>query len=446
MQQSPLYVGIDIGKTSHHATLISLELLTKYKRYTKCPSFRVENSRTGFEHLLKQIRLHTNPEHCHVLFESTGHYGAAFEQYLREHQVTLYRINPQERYSKDKTDKRDAQALALMLYNQQALGAVVSDKSKEIRPFVAPSKTAIILHGLVQHRTELVRETTRRKNKLIAIADELFPELVRAYSDTANDSALNLREKYPTPEDVANASLDDLKATRAWTRPSNKLLMELQELATQTIGTKNEHRRKTLLLEQSQLISEYRLLTSHVAVLDAEIESAIADSREGKILTSFIGISTTSAAILIAGTGSIANFDSVAKYRAYLGWSPRQSQTGTSYDESSLNRARNGNLQRTIFLTVLSAIENDPRWKAKYERLVPLKCQWNERKQEWQGRIKVIGRIAGDMIRVIYTLLKKDYDLLAGLAPDSKPPDPELYDTERWKKAREGNHVTPPSN
>lgn len=68
-----------------------------------------------------------------------------------------------------KTDKRDAPGLANTLYNQLALGVQVADKAQLVRRAVPPSRAAAQLKGLIRHRYELVREATRRKNKLVAI-------------------------------------------------------------------------------------------------------------------------------------------------------------------------------------------------------------------------------------------------------------------------------------
>jgi hypothetical protein len=48
----------------------------------------------------------------------------------------------------------------------------------------------------------------------------------------------------------------------------------------------------------------------------------------------------------------------------------------------------------------------------------------------YKGKGKVIGRIAGQMIGMMFALLKKDLETLKDLAPGEKPPEPMLYDPE----------------
>jgi hypothetical protein len=51
-----------------------------------------------------------------------------------------------------------------------------------------------------------------------------------------------------------------------------------------------------------------------------------------------------------------------------------------------------------------------------------------------------MGRIAGQMIEMVYALLKQDAEMLSRLAPGETPPDPILYDPEVHKRHRNGEY------
>ncbi|MEO9031169.1 MAG: transposase [Ktedonobacteraceae bacterium] len=174
----------------------------------------------------------------------------------------------------------------------------------------------------MHHRYELAQEGTRRKNKRIAICDELFPECTNIFRDPNLPMALAIREKFPTPHAIATASLTALAELRTRSRPSNQALVELQRLASQTIGTKEIVRQRSLVLEQNQLIEELKLLQEHMQQLDAEIGKIVEQSREGKILTS-MGIGKTQAASIIAAIGNVLNFAHAADLKSYFGWAPK---------------------------------------------------------------------------------------------------------------------------
>ncbi len=423
-----LYIGVDVGKTSHTIALYSPALLATNKRYEKCPTKSIPNTHTGFSDLLTLIKQYTDPVACHVLLERTGHYGFALEQYLAEHDITLYRIMAQKRYAANKNDKKDSQALGIMLYNQIELHTPIVNPHDRVRPLRAPLPEAQLLRGMVRHRAELVQERAQRENKMISISDELFPEMASFYSDMNSPSAITLRERFPTPESLCNASIDELCATRARYQPSREKLALLQQAARETIGLRDEHRRVALLMEQKQLIREWRLLTSHINELEEYITAIVQESRAGRILTSFVGVSPVQAATLLAHIGSIDNFESVASLRNYMGWAPRQSQTGTSFDRMYLDKGGNRLLKSTMYFITINAVKYDPTWKALCERLVRRKCDFDERTGKYRGRKKVYGRVAGQIISLMFTLLKRDADLLRSWQGPGEPPEPTLYD------------------
>src|SRR2546423_2627381 len=227
-----LYVGIDIGKGKHLAGFLSKTLLERHERFEACPALVFENSREGFRLLIERIRGLAPLEHVFVLMERTGHYQRTLQQYLQELDITVYLMHVQSRPAGMlKTDKRDALTLANQLYSQLELGVQVANKLQLVRRVVPPTPAAAQLKGLVRHRYELIQESTRRKNKLTAICDELFPELTNIYKDPNSPSALSLRVKFPTPHAVARASRVELNGIRKGNYPSEAQLMRLQQLA-----------------------------------------------------------------------------------------------------------------------------------------------------------------------------------------------------------------------
>jgi len=421
-----LYAGIDIGKTTHYISVLFPGKLADYPRHERGPTLKIENSREGFEKLLATISQYGQPDQCSILLERTGHYGVPLEHFLLEAGCNLYHITPKRRYGRDKTDRKDAMALAIILYNHLELRTPVVDSKQHIWP-VAASSPAAKLRYPIQRRYDLQREATRRKNQLTSICDQVFPELTQVYKNPNSASALALREQFPTPQLMMAASIEELCATRLRTYPSKAQLKTLQELARIGIGTHDESQ----ILEQQQLIVELRLHQRHIAKLDIQIEHAIRHCREGKILMSIPGIGPLHAATLLASIGCIARFKSDAKLRAYLGWAPQRDQTGSSRDRTTLTKAGNKLMRRTMFLIVCSAVKSDAKWKALYNRLVERKCAFDAEKGEYMGKMPVIGRIAGQLIRVMYVLLKRDYDLLQGLKDGEEPPEPQCYCTEK---------------
>ncbi|WP_201374144.1 transposase [Ktedonobacter robiniae] len=319
----------------------------------------------------------------------------------------------------------------------------MADKTQLIRRAVSPTEAASLLRGLMRHRYELSQEATQRKNKLIAICDEIFPEFTRICKDPCLPSALSFREHFPTPQQLAIAGMTELQKARVGRYPPDEKLVELQRLAAQSIGTNDVGRLRGLVIEQTQIIRELKVLQEHLDQLDNEIMQAVENSREGQILTSIPPIGPIQAAAIIASIGHIGNFESAARLKSYFGWAPTVAQSGSSLDSTTLTRAGTRTMKQMLFLIVANAIQKkDCEWAKLYERLVPVKCRWDERTRSYKGKLVVMGRLAGQITEMIYALLKKDAELLRKVPYGQEPPPPTLYDPEIHRAHRQGKYRT----
>lgn len=277
------------------------------------------------------------------------------------------------------------------------------------------------------HRHELVHECTRRKNKLTALCDQLFPELPQVFRDPNTPTALRVRERYPTAA-VAAANPDELWAVKGRTHPSRKQLAYLQTLAVQSIGVRDPTRLESLVFEQEQLIHELRLLEQHLEEIERREEQILLASREGRILRSIPGIGVHAAAAILSAIGNIDNFPTAAALKAYFGWAPAIRQSGVSLNSTSLSRAGERTVKAMMYLVAMKAVQTPGPWADLYQRLVERGCSYDERRRDYIGKKRILGRIAGQMISLAYGLLRTDEELRARTPAREPLPEPLLYD------------------
>lgn len=436
-----LYIGIDVGKFRHVAGFLSRTLLQRHERFEGCPVFAFEQSREGFCALVDRIREYVPLEQATVLLEHTGHYHKNLEQYLLELDITVYRIHVQERpKGMMKTDKRDALGLANRLYTQLELGAQVEEKMQLVRQTVQPTQAAMQLRGFMRHRYELSHQRTQLRNKLTAICDEIFPEFTQIFHDPNLEVALTFREKFPTPHDIASASLSVLRETRVKYFPSEANLLRLQQLAGKTIGINNVDRLRGMKIEQELLIKELRLVQQHLERLDTELSIIVRTCREGQILLSMPPIGPVQAATIIATIGNIDNFEKASELKSYFGWAPTRNQTGVSFDRTKLSHRGVRPMKQMLFLMAARATTLDCEWARIYHRLLPRMATYDERVKDYRGKKKVLGRIAGQMAAMIFALLKTDQETLSRVPSGEDPPPPMLYNPEVHRKHQEGTY------
>lgn len=438
-----LCVGIDVGKENHVVAFLSEKLLARHKRFTRCPIRRIGQSRSDINAMLKDIRAHVSFDRVAVLMEQTGHYHRALAETLMEEGIQVYviAIHAKKANGLNKTDKQDALRLANMLYSQVVLGQQVEDTSQRIERRQPAVPVAASLAPLVRMHFELTQQQTRAKNKLTALADEIFPELSQIFQNVNLVAALDLREHFPTPAAVAAATWEELQTIRHGNFPYPSQLKRLQELAASSIGVKEEHRLHGLLLEQQQLIAFFRLITNQLASIDAEIKGKLENSREGQILLSLPAIGPQHAAVLLSSIGNIRNFEKASHLRRFAGWAPQSFQTGTSFDRDVQTRTGSRLIKREMYLICTEAVKHEP-WASFYERLVVKKCSYDARLKRYHGKMKVMGRLAGTILTMVFAFLKEDAKIVdACLAEGKEPPAPRLYNPATHASHRRGARI-----
>jgi len=65
---------------------------------------------------------------------------------------------------------------------------------------------------------------------------------------------------------------------------------------------------------------------------------------------------------------------------------------------------------------------------------------YDERLKDYRGKLRVIGRIAGQMASMIFALLKTDYETVSQLPAGQELPPPMLYDPATHRKHQEGDY------
>ncbi len=151
-----------------------------------------------------------------------------------------------------------------------------------------------------------------------------------------------------------------------------------------------------------------------------------------------LGIGRIQTATLLAAIGSIENFPNAGSLKSYCGWSPTVKQSGSTLDAAGQTRGGTRTMKQMMFLIVSGLISRDTEWAKLYERLVQTKCPYDPRTGQRTGTLRVIGRVAGQLIETMYALLKTDAEVLSKVPEGKEPPPPILYDPERHRRHREG--------
>ena len=97
-------------------------------------------------------------------------------------------------------------------------------------------------------------------------------------------------------------------------------------------------------------------------------------------------------------------------------------------------------MRQMMFLIVASITRQETEWAYLYQRLVQTRCPYDEHTGERKGKLRMMGRVAGQMLETMYALLKKDAEVLSKVPPGQDPPPPILYDPAVHRRHREGHY------
>ena len=389
------YVGIDIAKKNHEASIIN----DKGKLLSESLSFT--NSRSGCEMLVKLMeRMGANPGNTVIGMEATGHYWLSVYTYLLELGFELKVINPiqSEAFRKmyirqTKNDSIDSNVIAqVMRFGQYSVSSFSDEKHMALRQ-------------LCRYRLYLVDECSDWKRKVIALLDQVFPEYADLFSDTFGVSSKKVLLEYPTPEDmlaVGCEKLAELLEKASHGRFKLEKANELMEAAKNSFGVK--FAKDAFAFQIRQMISQIVFIEKQLDDLETEISKLLRETNQ--VITSIIGIGDTLGAIIVSEIGDISRFDSAPKLVAFAGLDVKVNQSGQfSGTQNKISKRGSPYLRRAIWTAATRAAFVDPALSVYYKSL----------KARGKHHLTAVGAVARKLTNIIFAVLR-----------DGKPYEPHI--------------------
>lgn len=193
-------VGVDVSKRFSDLCILSPEneVFTRTKVY---------HDLTSMERSLELLRQAEEKFGAHpvVVMESTSHYHLILFRFFQNAGYEVIVVNPIQsgalkniNVRKIKNDKVDAYKIALLY------------RLKVLRTSQVPADGLRGLRLLCRQRSEVMKNTTRFKNHLTALLDQIFPGYDKVFSDVGGVSSLTVLHAYPTPQLLLTAESDTL--------------------------------------------------------------------------------------------------------------------------------------------------------------------------------------------------------------------------------------------
>ncbi len=387
------FLGIDIAKTNHVASLINNngDIVIRAIKFT--------NSNEGFNKLLNTIQSKLGDlSNIEFAMEATGHYWLSLYSALTDNNFNVSVYNPYQIKSyrgaynnrKQKNDIIDSIIIADYL-------RVFGSKESKF-----PEEKLLSLKQLTRFRANIVANVSSLKVQVIGLLDKVFPEYKKLFCDTFGNTSKQLLLNCPTPDDIINISttkLANLLSKNSKGRFNKDTALHIKEVAKSSFGIK--FTTDACSFEIKQLINQIVFLESQIDAVSKEIKELY--NKLDSHLLSVPGIGDNLAPIILAEIGDINNFDKPSKLIAFAGTDPSENQSGNKLSSNDKTSKRGSPyLRHAIYTASLVAISNEPELRAYYDKKI----------SEGKHHFVALAGISRKLLTIIYYILKEDRDYI----------------------------------
>ncbi len=349
------FVGIDIGAERHSVAVVDEGGVVLSK------SMSFEEGATGYRRLCEVLG---SPVGCLIAMQATGHYWKNLFTWLAARGFSIALLNPlrtrrfaEEELRRTKTDKVDALGIARFAAQKRPTPTKLRETAlEELRELVRLREVS------VQHLGDRVRHLHRA-------LDLTFPEFTRHVRGLDTELATTILSRYPTAEFLRAVSVRKLAGLcfDGRRRVGHALTRALIETAKASIG---QHSSEPYQLHVRYARQDIIALRARVRELEVDVERRLDAHEVGKLLKTIQGVSTLTAAGIIAETGDPADFRSAGAFASYVGVVPRLHHSGKRrYSGKPSIPLGNARLKRALWMPVLVGVRLNPWLRAYYLRL-----------------------------------------------------------------------------
>lgn len=380
-----VWVGIDVGKTSHHACAIDADGKIVFSR-------KVANEQSAIEQLV--TRAGQAGGEARWAIDLTSNAAALLVAVLvaaGEHVVyvpgrVVNRMAGAFR-GESKTDAKDARVIAETARLRRDLAVVA-----------ASDDLIVELTRLTAHRADLMADWVRGVNRLRDLLTSIFPALERAF-DYSTRSALVLLTGFQTPDAVRAAGAGGvagyLREHRAWRKGIPAMAAAaVAAAATQTVRLPGEHTTAVLIAGQAGQLLE---LDRRIKATDKLLTERFRAHHQAEIIESLPGFGPILGAEFLAATGgSLDTFATSGRLASYAGLVPVPQDSGRVTGNLHRPRRYHRRLRRVFYMAALSSIRPEGPSRTFYQR----------KRAERHGHKQALLALARRLVDVLWALLR----------------------------------------
>lgn len=382
-----LWVGVDVGKTHHHACAIDTNGKTVFSQ-------RFANDQTAIEQLVARAGETANEVRWAI--DLTGSFAALLITVLTSNgqQVVYVPGRVVNRMAgvfrgEAKSDAKDARVIA-----------ETARMRTDLSPVTATDDLVVELTRLTAHREDLMADWVRGVNRLRDLLTSVFPTLERAF-DYSTRSALVLLTGFQTPDAIRTAGEAGvaafLREHGAWPKGIPAMSATAHAAAaTQTVRLPGEATTATLIARQATHLLD---LDRRIKDTDKLIIIRFRQHPHAKIIESLPGLGPILGAEFVVATGGhLTGFPNAGRLASYAGLVPVSQDSGRVTGNLRRPKRYNRGLRRVFYMAALSSLKLQGPSRVYYDR----------KRSERLNHTQALLALARRLVDVLWALLRDE--------------------------------------
>ncbi len=346
MGEIQVWIGLDVGKADHHATVIDAAGQVRFDR-------PVRNSEEAIERLLDDAG-----QDAALVIDQPGSIGTLAVAVARRRWIPVAYVpglvmrRASELYPGEaKTDRRDSFVIADTARIHQARVHWLAESDELLEE----------LRILGGHDDDLAHDRTRTANRLRDMLLQAAPAVERVLGPRLEHAAVRaMLERYPVPTAMRAAGKRRLlrlvqpRAPRMGERLVDELFVALD---AQTVTVPAEETIGRVIRDLATELSRLADARERVAT---EIEAVFVRHPQAPVLLSIPGIGARTGARILTEIGDVTRFPTAGHLAAYAGLAPVTKQSGRSINGEHRSRRGNHRLKNALWLSSFCSLHHDP--------------------------------------------------------------------------------------
>lgn len=380
-----VYLGIDVGKTFHHAVALSRGGETVLDQ-------RLPNDETEIREVISSLRQRGT---VLLVVDQPSDIGAFPVAVARSEGVqvaylpgTAMRRIADLHVGQSKSDQRDALVIA----------HAARSLPHALRTITGDEESVAELRVLCAFDDDLVTQINGASNRYRALLAKIHPALERAIGPRlAHPAMLDLLQDYASPEALRAAGHERIesrllvRAPRIGSQMADDIELALNEQFVIVPGTRGSGSVLVRLAAQLQLLRQQREdIAEHITwIVQSHPRYPIIASMPG------VGIGTSARILTEIIT---RHFDSAGHLAAFAGLAPVSKRSGTSINRQHRSMRGHRSLKRALLMSAFAALSHDEDSRAYYDRKV----------REGKRHRQALAALARRRLDVLYAMLRDD--------------------------------------